>query len=425
MPINSKLVQTRLPPDGVIRLGYSEPGNRGGKKPKKLDKFRLTSPSEPFIVEAAALYGGEPQPWQSDEGPQWQVFTTADAIKVFVPRQRIDPFMEYWEGRAPQRKCDGEREYLRGQPCKCLQGCRLYPEHDFETNLLSRGECPCGAKRLCKPTTRLSVMLADVHSAGTWKLETHGWNAAAELPGLADAIAVVAEPVPATLRLRMHKVTRVKIQRGVEGTEVRQFAVPYLDFGGLFTPRQAYEGQLTTAARAAIGAPSLAAIAAGPTRPTLTEEQILDQAKHLQTPDQVARLREMAEAGGALTPRVEAALAAVTADLDEAREQREAVDPDRARRATAKAAVASQPPKDVIVDAEVVPDEAIRELWQEAVRLAAALGWGEDVVIQRFERRYGYHPGDESRLRLADFEAFRDLVRDAKPIPPATAEQAT
>jgi hypothetical protein len=61
------------------------------------------------------------------------------------------------------------------------------------------------SRDVCKPTTRMSLMLADIPTLGTWKLESHGWNAAAELPTLAASIESAPQPIPARLEVQVRE----------------------------------------------------------------------------------------------------------------------------------------------------------------------------------------------------------------------------
>lgn len=40
----------------------------------------------------------------------------------------------------------------------------------------------------CKPITRLTVLLPDIRFAGGWRIESHGWNAWHELPGMVEVV---------------------------------------------------------------------------------------------------------------------------------------------------------------------------------------------------------------------------------------------
>ena len=76
-----------------------------------------------------------------------------------------------------------------------------------------------------KPTTRLSVMLSEVESLGVWRMESKGWNAAAELPSMAELAMHVGDLVPATLSL----AERSSIIETPKGPQTSRFVVPVLD----------------------------------------------------------------------------------------------------------------------------------------------------------------------------------------------------
>jgi hypothetical protein len=116
--------------------------------------------------------------------------------------------MELWSGGGCQRRCDTETELLSGKPCMCEPGAEE-----------------------CKPTTRMSVMIRDVPGIGVWRLESHGWNAAAELPPVVQLLASQANgrPMPAVLRLEPRTAKQI-----VDGKpQTRKFVVPVLDLPGV------------------------------------------------------------------------------------------------------------------------------------------------------------------------------------------------
>lgn len=197
--------QKRAAEIGVIRIGTSVPipGKRG-RKPVKLDRFRFTSRSETAIRAIAGMYGGQAQEWV-DGAPtpgQWEVITTVSEIPVAVPPGALvlDAWYELWTKGVRERKCDGVTDHLSGAPCQCD------PE-----------------RRACTPHSRLRVILPDVPGGGTWRLNTQGENAADELAGVAETMAVYAERgqvLPAVLRLEQ--------RRTVTHDGVRQYVVPVL-----------------------------------------------------------------------------------------------------------------------------------------------------------------------------------------------------
>jgi hypothetical protein len=182
--ISPDFVRPRLPEVGRIRLGVTKTLQRDGKDvtyPAKLDRFRFTSHDRSLIESVAALYGGKVEPWAADEGPQWQVVSDATTIPVVVPRAELafSQWFENWDGAVCRRRCDGVRDIVRDCPCTCV-------DRDRE----------------CLPTTRLSVMLPSIPGLGVWRVESHGFNAAAEILGTIElAAAYGAALLPANLTL--------------------------------------------------------------------------------------------------------------------------------------------------------------------------------------------------------------------------------
>lgn len=200
MPILT--LQRRLHEAGRIRIGERVDGGR----PKKLSTFRFTSGDRSKIEHVAHLYGGAIEPWQNGPASQWQVTTDTDVIDVIVPPtdMAFSQWFEQWSGGGCQRRCDGARELLQDQPCVCD---------------------PDPSERDCKPTTRLSLMLAQVQGAGLWRIEVHGYYGAVELAASVELIQTAAgrgRLLPAALRLDKRSVTR-------PGQPRRDFAVPVLD----------------------------------------------------------------------------------------------------------------------------------------------------------------------------------------------------
>lgn len=198
-------IQRRLMEAGRIRIGEKDP-ERG--YPKKLTTFRLTSRDRSKIEQAAELWGGTVEPWDSPAGPQWQVTTDASALDVVVPPSEMafSQFYELWSAGGCQRRCDGVTEQLTEGPCVCD------PDD-----------------RECAIHTRLSVMLRDLRGLGLWRIDTSGYYAAVELAGAVEIIAAAAGAgalLPARLRLEQRQVKRT----GRDGKpQTFNFVVPVLD----------------------------------------------------------------------------------------------------------------------------------------------------------------------------------------------------
>lgn len=190
-------LQRRLRELGRIRIG-----KRDGKRPARLETFRLTSTSETLIQHAAGLYGGIPQVWDDAPGlsRQWEVITEVDRLPVAIPPGvSVSQWYELWSGGGCVRRCDGQTEMISGDPCVCRS-----VSDEIE----------------CKPTTRLSVILPELPDVGVWRLETHGWYAATELAGMAELLQARG-PVSAHLRIEQ----RTTLSRG----QTRHFPVPVIE----------------------------------------------------------------------------------------------------------------------------------------------------------------------------------------------------
>lgn len=195
-------LQRRLAEAGRIRMG--EKTEKGA--PKRLNTWRITSPDKDLIEQAAALYGGTPQPWQSPTGPQHEVVTTTAELPVLVMPGYS--FTQTYEFRTSptlvERRCDG-LEMADGAPCLC------------NANGLDGDDA-------CDLLTRLTVALPELTTLLGWRLESKGDNAARELLASMDLIRGVAggRPfVPAKLRI-------VERRGNVNGQAVR-FVVPVID----------------------------------------------------------------------------------------------------------------------------------------------------------------------------------------------------
>lgn len=168
-------IETRAPEAGRIRLGI-----KTGKAMKSIDTFRFTSPYKDCIEALASQYGGEVKPWvdpKASPNNQWEVITKANEIEVFLPPSPVSTWYELYAGSGLMRRCDG-------QACQVPQQTGPGQWEPVDT------PCICAAKQSmeCSPHTRLKVLLPNVPFRGVWRLETKGWNALKELPGMADLI---------------------------------------------------------------------------------------------------------------------------------------------------------------------------------------------------------------------------------------------
>lgn len=393
-----KTLQSRLTQVGVIRLGEQRVSQNNKKFPAKLETLRFTSPSKPLVEAVAAAYGGTVKPWQAPTGPQWEVVTKAKEIPVLVPPQRIDPNMELWGNGFRSRMCDGETEALRKAPCLCeaarVAGQRVKPTE------------------VCKPTTRMSLMLADIPSLGTWKLEAHGWNAAAELPTLAASIESAPQPIPARLEVQVRE--KKLFDPGAapkEQVESRVFMVPVLHFDWI-TPAQAFGGELGAAARAALGAAgeqrqAIESAKAESARRKFMPDEYLTLADEAINIEQVRALWTDAARDEALTDVVKAKLQARVDEL-KAATAKPATETPQPTQPTAQPAQAA-PPVDDVVDAEVAPNAD--EVWAQIQTVAGAKKWNAGQLEERVCALLNKSSNDADGFELTRFlEAVKSGV---------------
>lgn len=173
-------IETRAPEAGRIRLGI-----KTGKAMKSLDTFRFTSPFKDCIEALAHMYGGEVAAWtdpKASPSNQWEVITRSSEIEVFLPPNPVSTWYEMYSGSGLLRRCDGVT-------CSIPQQTGPQQWEPVDT------PCICAAKQNmeCSPHTRLKVLLPNVPFRGIWRLETKGWNALKELPGMADLIRQLNE----------------------------------------------------------------------------------------------------------------------------------------------------------------------------------------------------------------------------------------
>lgn len=200
--------QRRLAEIGRIRMGEKKLSQRGKQYPAALQAWRLTSRVRDRLDAAARIYGGTVRPWQEEPG-QFELYTESDALDVMLaPGEPVTQWFEHWDKPAGVqkarvtclRRCDGVTETLSDQPCLCA-GLD---------------------ERVCKTTTRLSVLLYRVPGLGVWRLDSRGEYAATELAGTAEFLAGLGDRLPVILRLDPRE--------SVDGQgETHKFVVPVLD----------------------------------------------------------------------------------------------------------------------------------------------------------------------------------------------------
>lgn len=204
----------RAPELGRLRLGEKETvEGRGGKeveRPKKLDTWRITSPDPRVTDAAAALFGGEVEPWSDEKAGiegQFQVVTETSAIEVLIPPNPVDTAYEAWGRGGLQRRCDGfdctklektapDEMQMVDAPCFC-KAKGLIPGNNDDVR-----------KGACDMVLRLRVVIPGMPGLGVFLMTTGSFYAITQIPAQVTLLAGLAERgvlVPADLCVVPHR----------------------------------------------------------------------------------------------------------------------------------------------------------------------------------------------------------------------------
>ncbi|MGW2708653.1 recombination directionality factor [Streptomyces sp. NPDC001356] len=248
-----KTLQRQAAELGRIRTGYSRPHEDPKRKrvPMKSQTFILSSHSRDYVERAAELYGGTVEPWtpQGQNVEQFRVVTEARELRAILPAgDPLSQSYEMWSGGGCVRRCDGEFERIKREPCVCLA---RYGEDWHERK----------ADEVCRPTTRIGVMLPDLPDIGVWRLETKSYYAADAMAGGLDTV-LQATGGKGMMPVRMWIEQRTAVRNG----KTKRFQVVMM-VPSLPTLRQALSGPISTAAALDPSSLDRRAIAAAPVEP--------------------------------------------------------------------------------------------------------------------------------------------------------------
>lgn len=353
-------LQKRARELGRIRLGIRETVSRQDgstyTKPAKLDRFRFTSNSQALLTKVAELYGGEVREWTPDGGTQqWEVISDATRVPIMVPPQPVTQWHEFWTRAGCIHRCDGQRNVLTDEPCDLDEQVKVgkktvNPHHEA----------------MLKPTTRLNVVLRDVEGIGVWRVETHGWNAAIEIPDAAEFLAYAGGYVNGWLSLEQ----RTSIDNTVSPPVTRHFMVPIIEID--VTPAQLMAGHGRVAAPALTGGPvgeTPALAAAGPDYVALAAD--------MTDPEAVRDLWRQANGAGHMTQGLSDHLQKRVQEIEAAQTAAggQPTGEEAADSTPPASSPAPEPDADGVVDAELVHDEADADaLWARIVAAGAERG---------------------------------------------------
>ncbi|MFF3190511.1 recombination directionality factor [Streptomyces misionensis] len=266
---------------GRIRTGYSRPNPKpdGRPIPVKSKTFILTSHSREYVAAAAELYGGRVEQWTPQGQPvaQWRVITEATELRAILPAgDPLDQSYEMWSGGGCSRRCDGEFERMTRQPCICLA---RYGEDWHERP----------ADQVCRPTSRVNVMLPDLPDLGVWRLETKSYYATDALAGGLDTV-LQATGGKGMMPVRMWIEQRTAVRNGKTKRYQVVMVVPSLP-----KLRHALSGPISTAAALDPSSLDRPAIEAAPAEQPVDYRQL---ARECRNADDVIKVWHRARAEG-------------------------------------------------------------------------------------------------------------------------------
>lgn len=370
-------IQKRARELGRIRIGQVVPTSSGKTRPEKLDRFRLTSSSKPLLDKVAELYGGEVREWTPQGGgpSSWEVITTSTRLPIMVPPQPVSQWYEYWTAGGCKHRCDGHTNVLTDELCD--------PEDHGHREALKR------------PTTRLNVVLRDVEGIGVWRLETHGWNAAVELPDAAEFLARAGGYVNGWVSLepRTSKAEVPDRQNGGTKVETRRFMVPIIEID--VTPSELMAGRGRVATPALDGPVPAPAALTGPTpaavaNPYVGYHRQVEAASNL---DELAAVWDAARAqnlvGTTAQPSPEA-----TAFVEAFKARAKALVPKEQPAPAAEPDADGAYPAEVVEDNTPVPDAPATgpdadQVWQQILAAGGQQGMSLGDVEDDFAQRMG------------------------------------
>jgi hypothetical protein len=231
LPVPIGETQLRLPQAGRIRLGVKDNTKQGRHA---ISTFRLTSQKASYLETVAGIYGGTVAPWSDPKSAdRFEVITETDELAVILPQDALTRWYELWAGKGLVRRCDAET---------CT---RTVPGPDGPEYVTEPCICIAEWDRQCDPKLRLSVILPEVDTIRTWRLDTGGQNAWEEMPGVVQVIEQVQGKGLFRATLRLEK-------RVLPG---RHFVVPVLDLGVSMDELMAGDSRLAGLSRAPLVAP--------------------------------------------------------------------------------------------------------------------------------------------------------------------------
>lgn len=241
-----ELAQGRPQEHGKVKTGITVnvKGSTTKTRPTSINTFRFVSTDEGAIRQLAEQYGAaaqqawpEAKPGQVnvDSDGKFDVVTNTNEIDLILADDPLGgtPIYEAWgSGSRCLRRCDAD--------ATSQTACSLLHQEDVNGDItVWRDDVPCqcilNQERLCKPTTRLSVILPGVRFAGVWAYKSGSWDVAREFQQM---LAILQEA-----QARGLKQAKMRLeQRHKPG---KNYTVPVLFFDGTVVELMAGAGHVS------------------------------------------------------------------------------------------------------------------------------------------------------------------------------------
>lgn len=181
MPIHKSVMRRRPPKAGTISMGRTVLTKNGDKtRPSKTNRPCFHTTYAELRDQIVATFGGEvfTNPKRSaDEPESYDIVIGVDWFDGRIYPSDLYNYLEVWKTAQCVRRCDGiNMTMLEGQPVRGTQPCLCLPEMEN------------GAKRLCKPTTKISVDVAGLPVVMPWSLQTSGWDSSQRIVGIVEQL---------------------------------------------------------------------------------------------------------------------------------------------------------------------------------------------------------------------------------------------
>ena len=161
--------------------------------PVSLDQWRVTTGDPAVADEVAALFGGDPAPWDTSGEEVLEVLTEAPAVDIILEDgDSIKASMVLMSADFKKiRECDGieQSEDFGCADCVCPSG-------------LKDRKAAAKAGTGCKPNVAVYFKLAAAPELGKFRYFSGAWGLLEEVPALQEKLDAVGGPALVEARLR-------------------------------------------------------------------------------------------------------------------------------------------------------------------------------------------------------------------------------